>query len=192
MLTDILKQIGWIDVLVAILFVRICYIAVKNGFSTEFFKFLGTLLAIYLSLHYYTALSDFVQKRFTRELIPLEFLDFICFVLLAEVGYLLFFILRATFLRLVTIEAVSMLNHWGGLLIGIARSLLFIGIVIYALTISSVSYFKDSVARSYLGKAAIKTAPAVYSGLWNGFFSKFMAQEKFNQYVTDTQNSLTQ
>ena len=56
MIVEIIKQFNWVDIFVIILSVRVLYIAVKNGLPVELFKLLGTIAAIYLSLHYYTIL----------------------------------------------------------------------------------------------------------------------------------------
>ncbi|MCX5706293.1 MAG: CvpA family protein [Candidatus Omnitrophica bacterium] len=188
MLTDILKQFKWLDIFILILVVRVCYVSIKTGFPVEIFKFLGTLSAIYASLHYYTLTSDFIRQRLPLEAkMPLEFLDFVMFLLLAAAAYFIFFLLRTTFYRLIKIEAVSTLNKWGGLVLGIARSVLLAGLVIFLLSISSVDYLKNSVKHSYLGVRFFKVAPATYSWLWNSLISKFSSGEKFNKTVLDTE-----
>ncbi len=57
MLTHLIKSINWIDVALAFLFLRVIFIGVKNGFITEFFKSLGVLTAVFVSLHYYSYLG---------------------------------------------------------------------------------------------------------------------------------------
>lgn len=184
------SKLKWFDFFIIILLLRICYIAVKCGIIIEIFKTLGTILAIFLSLHFYTAISESLNARFSISVIPLEFLDFLVFVLLAICGYFAFLILRMTFSRLVKIEAVSLFNKWGGLVLGILRGILLVGLVTYLLVISSVIYLKTSVKNSYLGKTTLTIAPSVYRGLWSVIVSKFSAKENYNQYVDETENSL--
>lgn len=192
MLLEVLRRINWVDILVIIILFRIGYVAIKNGLSAELFKFMGTLLAVYLSLHYYTALADWVRQRLgvDTERVPLEFLDFICFVVLTIAGYLVFVLLRLAFYRLIKMEAAPRLNQWGGFVLGIARGFLLIGLVIFMLVISSVSYLKTSVANSYSGRQLIKVAPDTYSWLWDNILSKFMPTEKFNQTAVEVQKGL--
>jgi len=193
MILNIIKQFNWVDIFVIILLFRICYIAIKSGFVVELFKFLGTVLAIYLSLHYYTALADLVTKYLSiKESMPLEFLDFIAFIILVIIGYFVFVILRQVFSQLIKTEAAPNLNRWGGLALGIVRGILFSGLIIFILVISSVSYFKNSAGNSYLGKRLLKVAPTTYTKLWNGLMSKFMTGEKFNQTILDVQEGIKQ
>lgn len=183
-------KLKWFDFFIIILLLRTCYIAVKCGIIIEIFKTLGLILAIFLSLHFYTAVSESLNARFSMSAIPLEFLDFLVFVILAICGYFAFLILRMTFSRLVKTEAVSLFNKWGGLTLGILRGILLIGFVTYALVISSVIYLKTSVNNSYFGKTTLGIAPSVYRGLWEVIVSKFSAKDSYNQYVDETENSL--
>ena len=190
MVLGILKQLNWFDVVVLILLFRIGYIALRSGLPIELFKLLGTVLAIYLSLHYYTAGSDFIRSRFAADKkMPLEFLDFLVFLGLAISGYLILVLLRSVFYRFLKLEAVDRLNKWGGFLLGIARGMLVSGLIIFMLVISSISYLRMSVRSSYLGIRFFKVAPNTYSWLWNNLASKFMAQEKFNKTILEVQDS---
>ncbi len=186
MILEAIKQFKWVDVFILILLFRVCYIAIKTGFSVEVFKLFGTVCAIYLSLHYYIVISDFLIDRLRLQVIPVEFLDFLCFAILATVGYLSFVAIRMSFFRLIKVEAVSLLNRWGGLIISIVRGVMLISLIVYALAISSITYLRNSVDNAYLGKIVLKIAPGIYSGIWNGLSSKFMPQEKFNQNVSET------
>jgi len=190
MLLTIIKQLNWVDIFVIILLIRTCYIATKNGFPAEFFKALGTALAVYLSAHYYIVLSNLLSKRIGQEKLPLEFLDFLCFFFLAILGYLALVLLREAFCRFIKIEAVPGLNKWGALLLGGARSVLLSSLIIVMLFISSIDYLKESVSSSYLGKRLFKITPAVYSRIWFGLTSKFMDKEKFNPAVSDLEKNL--
>lgn len=192
MLLDIIKQCNWMDIFVVILLFRICYIATKFGLPVELFKLLGTILAVYLSLHYYTGLSDGLRQRFGAEKIPLEFLDFLVFLGLSLLGYLIFVSLRLAFYRFIKMEAAPGLNRWGGLVLGLMRGFLLTGLIIFIFTISTISYLKESARSSYSGSRLSKIAPATYSVLWNKFMSKFMPQEKFNDAVLEVQESLEQ
>lgn len=189
MLLNIVKQFNWVDIVVVILLFRIAYVATKNGLPLEIFKLLGTVLAIYLALHYYTGLSDWIGGRLpvAQEKTPLEFLDFIVFIILAILGYLIFVLLRSIFYRFIKMDAVPRLNKWGGLVLGIIRGFLTVGLVVFMLAISSIGYLKNSVDESYSSSRLLKIAPTTYTGLWNNFMSKFMSKEKFNTTVTQIQ-----
>lgn len=186
---EIIRQFNWIDIFIVILLFRVGYAAVKSGLPAELFKLLGTLLATYLSLHYYTVLADWflASRAELQKKAPLEFLDFISFLVLAIGGYLIFVLLRSIFYRFIKMEAVPNLNKWGGLILGIARGILLAGLIMFMLVISSASYLKKSVANSYFGRQVFAVAPSTYSALWSGLASKFMTTEKFNKTVTEIQ-----
>ncbi len=88
MLLDIIKKLNWVDVFVIIALMRIGYVAFETGFTIELFKLLGTLFAIYLSMHYFTVVSDtLIRRQATTEKIPLQFTDFVSFLVLTLAGF---------------------------------------------------------------------------------------------------------
>ncbi|MFA5176871.1 MAG: CvpA family protein [Candidatus Omnitrophota bacterium] len=184
MLLDILKQINWVDIFLLILTLRVCFVAVKSGFPVELFKLAGTVTAVYLSLHYYISLAGYAVNWFSLgKIIPLDFLEFLIFLVLAIGGYFIFILLRSVFSRFLKMEAISALNKWGGLLLGIARAVLLSSLMILVLVLSNVKYFKKSVQESYLGQHLSAVAPDTYTWLWNSIVSKFSAAEKYNEVI---------
>jgi len=181
----LLAKFNFLDFLILIVFFRICYIAVQTGLSIEIFKFLGVLFSSYLSLHYYTFISDFIYRGFFPKKMPLEFMDFIIFVLLFVSGYLVFVGIRSVLFRFVQLNAIPKINKIIGLLLGMGRAYLVIGLLAFTLVISSVTYLSSAVERSYLGSKAFVILPQTYAWLWSNIFSKFSTQERFNPTVTE-------
>lgn len=190
MLFNALRQLNWVDSLALILLIRISYVAIKNGFFVELLKFLGTLLAVYLSLHYYIVFSDDIASRIGLKKIPPAFLKTFIFVALAIWGYFIFRLLRATLSRFIQMETVPTLNKWGSFILGIGRGILGVSLIIFAFVISGFNYFVLSVQDAYTSKFFLRVAPATYSRLWNNVASKFMTQEKFNQTTQELQKNL--
>ena len=182
-LLNILEEFNWVDLFFVILLIRICYVASKYGFSVELFKFLGTLSGVYLSLHYYLIFSDYLVKRIGLKNVSIEYLTFSSFVALAILGYLIFVLLRKVFSRFIHMEAVSGLEKWGSLILGIARSFLLISLIIFIFLIAPGGYFRNSVNNSCSSRRLFKIAPATYTCLWNNIMSKFRTQEKFNEAI---------
>jgi len=181
MIIDVIKQFNWFDIIIIILLLRVCYIAMNTGFTVEIFKLFGTLIAAYIGLHYYTSVTDFIDSRFTVTILPLEFIDFLSLLSLTILSYLMFFLLRISFSKLVKIETVSTLNRWGGLVLGIFRGILLASLVTFLMLISSVSYIRESAVKSYLGITFFEIAPNFYNATYNGLISKFSPQEKSNE-----------
>ena len=179
-----LKQVNWIDNFAVILLFRIIYIAVKTGFPDEIFKLFGTVLAIYLSCHYYIKLSILLDNFLpAKSESAINFLNFLVFVALACLGYFIFVVIRAVFRLLIKMEAVSLLNRWGACIFAVIRWGLFTSLLFFIITITNIGYFKDSLSNSLLGPQLIKLAPRVYSGLWNSIVSHFEDEKQFNQQV---------
>jgi uncharacterized membrane protein required for colicin V production len=191
MLLDILAKFNFLDFIILIVLFRICYIAAKMGLSVEIFKFLGVIFSTYIALHYYTILSDIIQRNFLPKEMPLEFLDFVIFICLIALGYLCFVGVRSVLFRFIQLNTVPKINQILGLFLGIGRGFLVIGLISFTLVISSITYFNSSVKHSYLGSKAFLILPQTYGWLWSNIFSKFSAKEKFNPTVTEAVDKFT-
>ncbi|MFA5118347.1 MAG: CvpA family protein [Candidatus Omnitrophota bacterium] len=187
MIFDTVRQFNWVDIVFILIFLRFCYIGLKNGFFTALFKSMGTILAIYVSLHYYTIISDFLAARVNLKVLPKEFLDFIVFVLLSSLSYLFFVGIRELLSRYLKMEAVPQLNKWGGFVVSIIRAFFLTSLVSFGLLISTVAYLKTSAVNSYSGRPLYTAASSTYRWFWHGFMSKFMTHEKFNETVLEVQ-----
>lgn len=183
-----LKNFNWVDLVAIILFFRICYLAAAKGVITEIFKLLGVVCAIYLSMHYFTVLSDFFRLHKGTHVIPLSFLDFLSFIILIVIGYLIFVLLRLILGRFAKMETTPKISRIGGLILGFARAYLCVSLVIFSLAISSISYFRKSAEKAYYGRFLFRSNVDTYAWMWNKFFSKFMRGEKYNPTVTEVQD----
>ena len=187
---ETVKQVNWVDLLALILLVRIIYISPKTGLPSEIFKLLGTISAIYLSLHYFLVFSDFMAVKLYLKFLPIDLLDFISFILLALCGYLAFFILREFFNRLIKMEPVAGVARWGSVCLGTLRGFLCAGLIISVLAVSGIAYIRNSINDSFSGSTMLKLATGVYSALWNGLVSKFATSEKINESVFNLSQKL--
>jgi uncharacterized membrane protein required for colicin V production len=190
-LLDFLKQFNWIDIFILILFLRIAYISLKTGLPAEFFKILGTLSAVYLSLHYYTSFANFFAQRLVSKNKPLPILEFFFFIALAFIGYGLFILLRLLLCRCVSAEVIPNLSKWGGLIVGLTRGFLLASLVLFIFFKSQVTYFKKSINDSFSGNYIVNVAPATYSWFWYKIISKFKTNEKFNMSVLEINTKQT-
>lgn len=184
---ETLKQLNWVDILVITLLIRTCYIGRKTGILLEIFKLLGTLTAVYMAMHYYTTFGNGLASHIASspEKSVRDFAALTSFIILGLGGYLAVFFLRWGFCRLVKVETVSGLNKWGGLAIGMGRGLLTASLILFIFTISSLNYFSQSTAKSYVSSRLFSIAPLVYQGTWENFMAKFMPQEKLNPAVEE-------
>lgn len=184
-----IMQFNFMDIVIILMALRICYIAFQMGVAVEFFKLLGVIFGTYISLHYYTSLSDMISRLVIPKEMPLEFLDFIVFIMLVASGYLGFVILRSLFYRFIKLEAVPKLNQFGGLMLGAMRVFFTVGLLTYTLMISSVQYLNEAVKYSYFGSKSMTISTNAYGWLWNNVISKFSGKEKFNPTVNEVLES---
>ncbi len=183
---ELLQRINWVDLLLLLIFIRVIYIALNKGLAIEIFKFFGTLTAIYLSLHYYTVLSDLFRGKFAKtDQATLQFVDLFYFLFLVGVGYSFFLLLRVAFNKYMKIETVSGVSMWGGCIIGFLRGYLLVGLISYSLFVTSTTYLRDMVKGSLLGPYVFHIAPDTYAGIWGAFGSKLMAGEEYNKTVLE-------
>jgi uncharacterized membrane protein required for colicin V production len=184
-----IMQFNFLDIVIMLMVLRICYIAFQMGVAFEFFKLLGVIFGTYISLHYYTSLSDMISRLVIPKEMPLEFLDFIVFIMLVASGYLAFVILRSLFYRFIKLEAVPKLNQFGGLMLGAIRVFFTVGLLTYTLMISSVQYLNEAVKYSYFGSKSMTISTNTYGWLWNNVISKFSGKEKFNPTINEVLES---
>lgn len=189
MTTDVIRLWNWIDILVIIVIFRICYVAIKSGFPVELFKFLGTIIGLYVSLHYYARVAGFIRAH--AGFMPDGLSQIFSFLVLVSAGYLLVMGIRKFVFRLIKMEAVSTLNKWLGLFLGLARGCLVCGLVIFALVISGMGYLNKSAHGSFSARSALKLAANTYGGIWHNFMSKFMTAEEFNKAIPEIESAFS-
>lgn len=180
-LNETLTKFNWIDIVVVALILIMSYRGFKKGFIVEMFKLSGIVLSIYVSLHYFSRASDFLEQRFP--IVKLVYWDFICFTILAVMSYLAMVAARDIFCRFVKVEAASGLNKWGGLAAGFFRGSLTASMLFLLFYFSTVTYLKESVKKSYLGSQSVVTDVKVYEFIFNNIASKFSPGDKLNQGI---------
>ncbi len=192
MISDILRQLNWIDFLMLVLFLRIIFMALSTGFALELFKLSGTLASLYLSLHYFTLFTDWMGGRApgAKSKLPLQFMDFISLVAIAIMGYLMFVGLRLVFDRFIKMEIYPLVNKSVAFMLGFFRGLFLMSLITFILVSSSVTYLKDSVRNSFTGRRVFNLAADTYSWTWERFASKFSVGERFNSTVLEVQKDL--
>jgi uncharacterized membrane protein required for colicin V production len=183
MLIETINRLNWLDVFLLIICIRIGYKGIRTGIFVEGFKLLGTLLGLFLALHYYAGLSKGF-KAFLSGL-PRGWLDSLAFFLLILAGYMVLFLLRIILSFLVKMEAVNLVNKWGSFFVAMARAVFAGSFIVFFLLISGSNYPQESVKNSFSGRYLLKVGYNTYSGIWNSLVSRFMPEEKFNPQLIE-------
>lgn len=182
---EFLQHLNWLDLLTGGLFGRAVYIGIKRGFVIEIFKVIGTIAALYITLHYCTAFSKFLHEQFR---IQTAFTDIFSFGFLWGFIILVAKLVRDTLLMLVHIEPQGPLNKWGGLILGVVRGLLLASLTLVYFEFTNIDSLKKYVHSSVLGKRLVRMAPDMYEGCYEGLIVKFFPKEELNKSILKGKN----
>ena len=180
MLSKIINNIHWIDVLIIGMTIRIIYIGLTNGFVIELFKLLGILAAAFISFHYYSGLAKFLHEHIA---IPESVLNIICFALLIFLVLWLSKFISEGISVVLKVNAHPLLDKWGALVIAMIRSLFVSSVVLVVASLSGFNYLKESARESLLNPYLIDLSPQFYKSCMNGFVIKFFSKEKINPVI---------
>ena len=154
-------KFNWVDIFFISLLFRTCYIGFRNGILPEFFRFFGIFLAFILSFNSYTLAGDFLAKHAKVTGLKAEVIGFLLIFLIVIVIFKLLAILTEKLLG--KTENVSLANKITGLLLGLGRGVLLIGLIYILFIHSPIKYFYNSAKeKSFLGSYASLVAPFAY------------------------------
>ena len=161
---ELLAKINWVDLLVAILMLRISYVAFRDGLSHEIFPFLGSILIMLLAMRYYTVFGSSISRNVMN--MPIELANFLSFLILVAVLGLLVRLLRVLLDKIVQVQWHPIMEKFGGLAVGIMKAYVVTGIVLMTLSLMPLSYMQWSIKdKSLTGKYILMAGPRIYDML---------------------------
>lgn len=147
-LSEILSRINWVDILILLLLFRISYVGFIRGLGSEIIPFLGILVALIISLHYYSKWGKFITSHTP---IPIAFSELLSFLGLVFVIKYIFHLIESLIAgKIVTINIASLYDNIGGLIIGAIRGILLVSLVLIALDIAPFDYIDYSINKKSL------------------------------------------
>ncbi len=178
MITHLIKSINWVDVALAFLLIRMIFVGVKNGFISEFFKFLGVVAAVFVSLHFYSFLAAWVVQKTNLSW------DYWDLVILAGLWFAVTFFfkfLRDGLLLLFKVET----NHEGfdkyaAGIVAVGRWILVCSLTIFLILLAHNGPVTRMTVHSYSYKIAGRAGVSTYSFLYNNLVDKLFAGEHYN------------
>jgi len=178
MLTHLFKSINWIDVALGLLFIRIIFVGVQHGFISEFFKSLGVVVAVFVSLHYYSFLAAWwpAKTHFSW-----NYWDLLMFAGLWCAVAFFFKFVRNGILYLFKVET----NHQGfdkyaAGIVAVGRGILLCSLTIFLVILTHNGPLIRMTLHSYSYKIAGRAAVGTYSFLYNHLVGKLCAGEHYN------------
>lgn len=158
---QIFSRINWVDALVVILMLRMSYVALKDGLSHEIFPFIGSLLVMVFSLHYYKKMGSFISANLLN--MPSEISNFFSFLILVVALGLIVKMLKGLLDKIVRVEWNPVIEKFGGLVVGVAKAYIITAMVLIVLALTPLSYLQWSIRdRSLTGKYILMAGPEVY------------------------------
>jgi uncharacterized membrane protein required for colicin V production len=178
MLTHLIKSINWIDAALVFLFIRMIFVGVKNGFISEFFKFLGVVAAVFVSLHFYSYYAAWVAKKTNISWI---YWDLVMFAFLWFAVMFIFKLLRDGFLILFKVETNHEgFNKYAAGMVAVARGILVCSMSIFLILLTSNVALKRMALHSYSYKIAGRAAVSTYSFLFYNIVEKLYVEQHYN------------
>ncbi len=184
---EFLTKINWVDIVCAAIFLRVIYVSRKTGIVIELSKLLILIFSTFLSLHYFLTVSDLTRKQVNLEKSPLQFTDFIIFVLLLVFTYAVLSLFRSIIFNLIRpreqAKPTSLFSGLAGVALSIVRGFLISSLIVFSLYISNISYLTESSQKAHFSKKFFGMSTGIYKGLWENLASKFLSNEKVNSVV---------
>ena len=178
MITHLIKSINWIDAALLVLFIRMILVGVKNGFISEFFKSLGIVTAVFVSLHYYSFLAVWMARKTN---ISWEYWDFATFAVLWLAVSVFFKYFRETILILFNIETKHEgFDKYAAGILAVARGIFVCSMTIFLVLLAHNGTATRMALHSYSFKIAGRAAVNTYSFLYTHLVDKLCAGEHYN------------
>lgn len=181
MLYPYISQFNWIDILIIICVLRMCFIGLKRGLGTEIFKFINICFCTFVAFHFYYSLGEFISSKLPA--LPLEAALIFNYAVLIFIITIIFRMLREGFFVFIKTETVSAVSKYSGLIVGFIRGILISGLIIFGLLISTVHYFELSARTSFLGPRILQFQIKTYEAIFNGIVAKIFPDQSLNQEV---------
>ena len=178
MLTHLIKSINWIDVALVLLFIRMIFVGVKNGFVSELFKIIGVVTAVFVSLHYYSFLAAWVVLK-TK--LSWEYWELVIFALLWFIVLVFFKFVREGILLLFKVETTHEgFDKYAAGVVAVGRGILVCSLTIFLILLTHNSLMGRMALRSYSYKIAGRAAVGTYTFLFNNLVDKLFVGEHYN------------
>lgn len=159
---EIVYKLNWVDVLVVIIMIRICYVAFMDGLSHEMFPLIGSVIVLITSLRYYQTFGSAISQNlfgFSPEVA--NFLSFT--IIIIGMGFIVR-VLKGLLDKIVQVSWHPILEKFGGLVLGIAKGAIVTSLVLIMLALLPLPYLQWSIReRSLTGMSFLRIGPVIYS-----------------------------
>jgi len=178
MITHLIKSINWIDAALVFLFIRMIFVGVKNGFISEFFKSLGVIVAIFVSLHYYSFLAAWTIKKTG---VSWDYWDLTIFTAIWLITALFFKLVGDGVLLLFKVETTHEgFDKYAAGVVAVGRGILVCSLMIFLVLLMHNGTMSRMALRSYSYKVAGHAQVNIYTYLYKNLVGKLFTGEHYN------------
>jgi len=161
-LSDLLSRVNWIDIFALILFIKIGYASSRIGVGKQILPLIILALILIISLYNYETVASFFIGRYSFMPSVCKFLSFSLMAFVFSIIYSI--IIRMTGMALFSTETeAGGIEKIGGIIFGVPRSFLIIGLVLIAFLLVPVKFAESSVRNSFLGRFIISMDVKAYT-----------------------------
>lgn len=155
-----MARVNWADLLVIIIVLRNTYVGSQRGFFGELFYIFGIYLAIIFGIHFYSILSNFINKYL---FIALNISDLISFLIITFGIYFGFKVSYSFLQKIIKIELFPAINKIGGPLLGFCKGFVISTALFLIMLLTPISYITNSAKTgSLFGPFFIKAGTTLY------------------------------
>ncbi len=170
--------LGWVDLLFVIIIVRVYTDAKKSGMFVEFFKLIGLFISICVTMHYYSSLGEFFNKRF---FIPQEISDFFAFCLMSFGIYCLFVVVADSWFDILNFKLKAKLDRYLGLFFSYIRMYWLGGMAVFLVLLTGNIFIVKNTKNSLSFALCAQGPVATYKFVHHQFISSIFFAEEINK-----------
>jgi uncharacterized membrane protein required for colicin V production len=160
---EILKYTNWLDIVGVIIVLRCIYLGAKTGLTAELFRFVGSVLALAVGVHWYGQAAEIIIVNLS---LPAWLSQFLCFSVIVLLVRIVFRYSVLVFLKVLNLQFVPQLEKGGGALVGFGRGIVMFGVLVLSLTFIPSDYMTDSIFNGSLsGTFVVKAMERTYKSL---------------------------
>ena len=170
-MSELFNRVNWVDLFALILLLRICYVSSYIGVGKQILPLFLLAVMLPITMYNYREIAAFFINRYSITPSYCFFLSFAITLMVLSAGYRILIRISGVLFPGMQGEA-SGIEKVGGVLLGIVRSLVIIGMLMIGLLLMPVNFIEDSVKGSYSAQFFVETDVRIYTSMVNLLLSK--------------------
>jgi len=158
-----MSQVGWVDVVFLLVAIWALIAGYRAGFIKEFTKFFAVLVGLFLTFSYFEPVSLWIKRN---SFIPQEVAIPLSYIGILIVTILITFAILQFLGKLFEVRVFQLLEKLGGMLLGLARYALILGLITHFLFFFPIPFMENSFkTNSITGPYLLTVCTKTFKGL---------------------------